>query len=222
MHPKYLTIFVFLVFAIKLSGQILPKGKFVSSTAYASTEITIKGKNKFSYQLFSYTGGQKGDGTYSLTDSTFILKFNSSTSETLPLKPIMHIDQNSADSAVIYIKLFNQRDNVPLPRARITYHSDTYTRYYVRKSNDSGEAKLSIALSDLPTILNISHYKIYRQHIFIYKSGDYSITVPLNFEAKKVYNKGDTIEFVINSFTDNELVLKEKIYDKEFRTYLKK
>ena len=221
MHPKYSIIFLFLTLALSVLGQQLPEGKFIYSTGFTHEEFTFKSNLNFEYKFSSCTGGQEGIGTYTFKNRKLSLTFKNPKNKTLPktLSLIRQPTQN--DTSYLSFRFFDQKDTTSVEGVIVKFTNKSNGKIYGTQSNSVGQATLKIKNTDLPLELDISYIGMKSKSIRVDTSGNYSIVFPLNFEFLKPLVKGDTLQFIIDDYDDDELVVKP-VQEKEFRTFTKK
>ena len=221
MHPKYSIIYLFLTLTLSALGQQLPEGKFIYSTEFTHEEFTFKSNLNFEYKFSSCTGGQEGIGTYTFKNRKLSLTFKNPKNKILPktLSLIRQPAQN--DTSYLSFRFFDQKDTTSVEGVIVKFTNKSNGNIYGTQSNSVGQATLKIKNTDLPLELYISHIGMKSKSIRVDSSGNYSIGFPLNFELLQLFAKGDTLQFIIDNYDDDELVVKP-VKEKEFRTFTKK
>ena len=221
MHPKYSIIFLFLTLALSALGQQLPEGKFIYSTLFTHEEFTFKSNLKFEYKFSSCIGEQEGIGTYTFKNKKLYLIFKNQENKTLPktLSLIRQPTQN--DTSYLSFRFFDQKDTSFVEGVIVKFTNKSNGKIYGTQSNSVGQATLKIKNTDLPLELDISYIGMKSKSIRVDTSGNYSIVFPLNFEFLQPLTEGDILQFIIDDYDDDELVVKA-IKEQDFRTFTKK
>ena len=221
MHPKYLIIFFFFTSAFAAAGQQLPEGTFIYSTGFTHEEFTFKSNQSFEYKFASCTGGQEGISTYTFKKGKLLLTFENPSNKPLPktLSIIRQPTQN--DTSYLSFRFFDQKDTTSVEGVILKFKNKSNGRIYGTQSNSVGQATLKIKNTDLPLELDISYIGVRSKSFRVDTSGNYSIVFPLNFEFLQLLGRGDALQFIIDDYNDDELVIKP-VNEKEFRTFTRK
>jgi hypothetical protein len=221
MHTKYSIIFFLLTLVFPAAGQQLPEGTFIYSTGFTHEEFTFKSNQIFEYKFSSCTGGQEGMGIYTFKKRKLLLTFENPNNKPLPktLSLIKQPTQN--DTSYLSFRFFDQKDTTSVEGVIVKFINKSNGKMYGTQSNSVGQATLKIKNTDLPLELDISYIGMKSKSIKIDTCGNYSIVFPLNFEFLQPLGKGDTLQFLIDDYGDDKLVVKP-IKEKEFRTFTKK
>lgn len=221
MHPKYSIIFFLLTLALTAAGQQLPEGTFIYSTGFTHEEFTFKSNQSFEYKFSSCTGGQEGIGTYTLKKGKLLLVFENPSNKPLPKAFSLIRQATQNDTSYLSFRFFDQKDTTSVEGVIVKFKNKSNGKIYGTQSNSVGQATLKIKNTDLPLEFDISYIGVKSKSIRVDTSGNYSIVFPLNFEFLQLLGKGDTLQFIIDDFDDDELVVKP-VKEKEFRTFTKK
>ena len=221
MHPKYSIIFFLLTLAFAAAGQQLPEGTFIYSTGFTYEEFTFKGNQIFEYKFSSCTGGQEGIGTYTFKKRKLLLIFENPNNKPLQKTLSLIRQPTENDTSYLSFRFFDQKDTTSVEGVIVKFINKSNGKIYGTQSNSVGYATLKIKNTDLPLELDINYIGMKSKSIRVDTSGNYSIVFPLNFEFLQPLGKGDTLQFIIDDYDEDELVVKP-VKEKEFRTFTKK
>ena len=196
------------IFANSAFGQRLPRGKFVHSTMWVSTELALKANSKFNYSYRTCTGELKGFGTYIFKDSVLVLMFESREGDQTPKR--MSVQRQDTVGNVSYFKFnfYDQKDGGAVPAVSISYHNKLDQKEHGTLSDSNGLARISIENTLLPIEINVRYIGTNSHKIRIDTNGTYLIKYPLLFGYSQILGKGDILEFVVDEYDYSRLNLK--------------
>lgn len=221
MHLKYSIIFFFLALAYEAAGQQLPEGTFIYSTGFTYEAFTFKRNHIFEYKFSSCTGGQEGIGTYTFKKRQLLLTFENPKNKPIQQTPSQIRQSTQNDTSYLAFKFFDQRDTTPIAGVIVKFTNKSDGSIYATHSNSAGQATLKMKSADFPLNLEVSYIGVQTKSIRVDTSGNYSIFFPISFEFLKPLVSGDRLQFIIDSFDNDEIVLKQ-LEGKKFRTFRRK
>lgn len=221
MNPKILSYLLLLAVSFKASGQQLPQGTFFLSTGFTYTEFNFKRNSTFDYKYSSCTGGQEGSGTYTFKHAELTLFFDNPTNKILPPTPVISKNDSKNDSTCLSFSFYDPKDSSAVAGVRIEYKDRLNGNSYGAISNEHGKTIITLPNTQLPIDIKIMYIGTDPETIRFDSSGFYTIIYPLNFSFIKPLVKGQILQFTVDDFGDDELVLKP-VGEKEFRTFQRK
>lgn len=205
IETAFLLGIAFCSFSNNSFAQNLNKGKFSYSGGFEGSAIIVKSHNRFEYNSWSCTGGNRGSGHYTIKDSTLCLVFENEHKIDSMLTIIY--ESTNTDSTEILISFKDQEDKKFI---------DEGVAIYVKKNNktiggtysSSQVSTIKIPNNSLPISLDIKSVGYNNRQIKIDSNGKYEILCSLQTNFMHNYGLGDSLFFVLNKYNRKQIQMR--------------